>query len=276
MKNDRAESSAPGLRSGIYSPKLIAHRGAMAKAPENTAVAFDAALSCNVDGIECDVQLTADGVPVIFHDDDILRITGQSRSVQDYTLDRLSKLDYGRWFSEKYQGTGLLRLEDVIRRYAHKTHLMIELKTGHHGRADFTMMRRQLAEKVLDMITDENAASRYDHIHLLSFDPEVLLIAHNRAPVVKTMLNLECDFHTQVDIMNDRSVVKGYGVPFVHLDNTLVRLAHDAGKKIMTYPCNTAKHVAAALEIKADFILTDDPAAVAPCFFAVITQKDRP
>ena len=55
-------------------PWLIAHRGAMAEAPENVEAAFDLAFCRGVDGIEFDVQLSADHVPVIFHDDSLERI----------------------------------------------------------------------------------------------------------------------------------------------------------------------------------------------------------
>ena len=62
----------------------IAHRGASAEFPENTMAAFIAALSRepSADGLECDVRLSADGVPVVFHDDDTRRLTGQSGSIE--------------------------------------------------------------------------------------------------------------------------------------------------------------------------------------------------
>ena len=53
-----------------------AHRGASAYAPENTMSAFDLGLRMNADGIETDIRRTKDGVLVLFHDDDLLRIAG--------------------------------------------------------------------------------------------------------------------------------------------------------------------------------------------------------
>lgn len=58
----------PPIRPGEPLPWAIAHRGNSAEAPENTAAAFDAALEAPIDGIELDVQMSADGVPVIHHD----------------------------------------------------------------------------------------------------------------------------------------------------------------------------------------------------------------
>ena len=52
----------------MYNPLIIGHRGASAVAPENTMAAFREAIAVGCDGIEFDVRLTGDGVPVIIHD----------------------------------------------------------------------------------------------------------------------------------------------------------------------------------------------------------------
>ncbi|TML76913.1 MAG: glycerophosphodiester phosphodiesterase, partial [Actinobacteria bacterium] len=51
--------------------RVIAHRGASARAPENTLTAFRAALEAGADGVELDARLTADDVVVVLHDDDV-------------------------------------------------------------------------------------------------------------------------------------------------------------------------------------------------------------
>jgi glycerophosphoryl diester phosphodiesterase len=251
-------------------PKLIAHRGAMAHAPENSAAAFDLALSNRVDGIEFDVRLTADSIPVIFHDDDIYRITGQKGSIFDYTFDMLKTFDYGKWFSEAHRGAGLQRLDEILSMYAHKTILMIELKTGPPGR-DFEATQRRLSEKTIEMIIEKVPENRLDNIYLLSFDLEALMIAHALAPGLQYLLNLE--FPSRQAIMNAGLPIHGYGLPFDQLDKTLVRLAQESGRKIMTYSCNTTLQVAAALDAGADMVLTDDPAGVSAFFFDMTREQ---
>jgi Glycerophosphoryl diester phosphodiesterase len=59
------------------TPLIIAHRGASADAPENTLAAFELARRQQADMIELDVQLTADGEIVVFHDDTTMRWNGQ-------------------------------------------------------------------------------------------------------------------------------------------------------------------------------------------------------
>lgn len=66
-----------------------AHRGASEYAPENTMLAFYLGLTMGANGIETDIHVTKDGIPVLFHDDTLARTTGQPGSVEDYTLSEL-------------------------------------------------------------------------------------------------------------------------------------------------------------------------------------------
>ena len=68
-----------------------AHRGASSYAPENTMSSFRLGLEMGANGIETDVQRTKDGVLVLFHDDTLLRVTGQPGSVKDYTYAQLQE-----------------------------------------------------------------------------------------------------------------------------------------------------------------------------------------
>ena len=83
----------------MSTPLIIAHRGASAIAPENTLVAFREAVAIGADGVEFDVRLAADGVPVVVHDATLLRTAGIDRRVADLTADQLSRIDVGSWFN---------------------------------------------------------------------------------------------------------------------------------------------------------------------------------
>lgn len=74
---------------------IIAHRGASAYAPENTIRAFELAHTLGADMVELDVQRSADGVLVVFHDDTTERWNGQKRLMSSYTLAELQQLDIG-------------------------------------------------------------------------------------------------------------------------------------------------------------------------------------
>ena len=77
----------------MSAPLIIAHRGASAVAPENTIAAFEAAIVAGADGIEFDVRLSRDGVPVVIHDDTLRRTHGVRGRVGDMTLNDLNKID---------------------------------------------------------------------------------------------------------------------------------------------------------------------------------------
>jgi glycerophosphoryl diester phosphodiesterase len=78
---------------------VIAHRGASAEAPENTLPAFEAAVQRGADAFELDVRLTADGAPVVIHDDTLERTTDRSGLVRLHTLAELRSADAGAKFT---------------------------------------------------------------------------------------------------------------------------------------------------------------------------------
>jgi glycerophosphoryl diester phosphodiesterase len=80
-------------------PLIVAHRGASAVAPENTIAAFRLAIESGAEGIEFDVRLARDGVPVVIHDSELFRTTGKSGRVLDLDSSQLAALDAVSWFS---------------------------------------------------------------------------------------------------------------------------------------------------------------------------------
>ncbi len=72
--------------------EIWAHRGASARQPENTIAAFQAAVAAGADGVEFDVQLSSDGVPVVIHDEKVDRTHGGAGWVQSHTLAELQQL----------------------------------------------------------------------------------------------------------------------------------------------------------------------------------------
>ena len=88
------------------APLIIAHRGASAHAPENTLAAFRHAIEQGADGIELDVQLARDGVPVVVHDESLIRYARRTEKIADLTSQQLGRIDVGSWFSRKYRPRG--------------------------------------------------------------------------------------------------------------------------------------------------------------------------
>lgn len=244
-------------RDGPF-PWLIAHRGAMAEAPENTRAAFEKALGYPVDGIEMDVQLSRDGVPVIFHDASLKRINGVRRPVSAYSYPELCCMDWGAWFSKAYIGESILSLEETLKQFGRRTRLLIEIKT--HGGSGGETNGRSLAHQVVDLITNIIPAQRAEKMMVLSFDPGIIVTAMRRAPNLTYALNLKtakipaCDWPTNLYAVS---------LPIHKLTARFVAHCHSNRLMAMTYSCNTKAALDKALDMGADVIMTDDPGRIA-------------
>jgi len=113
--------------------EVFAHRGFSAAYPENTLVAFIAALELGVDGLEVDVHLSKDGEMVIIHDEYLNRTTNGDGLVANHTLAELKSLDAGSWFNERFAGQQIPTLEevlDLIQAWGEAVTINLEIKSG--------------------------------------------------------------------------------------------------------------------------------------------------
>ncbi len=109
--------------AGTAAPLRLAHRGDHRRAPENTLAAFRAALAVpGCDGLEFDVRLSADGVPVVLHDATLARVQGRPERAAELTAAELARL-------------GVPSLADVLRSVPTPAFLDVELKIDTGGAA---------------------------------------------------------------------------------------------------------------------------------------------
>ncbi|KAF0280516.1 glycerophosphodiester phosphodiesterase [Spiribacter aquaticus] len=118
--------------------QVIAHRGASGHAPEHTLPAWQLAHDMGADYLELDIQMTADGRLVVFHDETIDRTTNREGPLRDYTLAELQSLDAGSWFNQAnpnharsdFEGARVVTLDEVIDRFGTQTRYYIETKSA--------------------------------------------------------------------------------------------------------------------------------------------------
>ena len=96
------------------SPLIIAHRGDVSNAPENTLPAFRSAYELGADGVELDVRLTRDEQLVVFHDYRLGRTSNGSGLVNHSTMEEVRSLDVGAWYGGKYTGEKAPTLDEVF------------------------------------------------------------------------------------------------------------------------------------------------------------------
>ena len=116
-------------------PLVFGHRGASHAAPQNTLAAFRAAAEVGADGVELDVYLTADGVPVVIHDEEVSGTTDGSGYITEMTLPQVKELDAGATFGPTFVGERIPTLEEVMAEVGDRLLLNIELKPSprQHG-----------------------------------------------------------------------------------------------------------------------------------------------
>jgi glycerophosphoryl diester phosphodiesterase len=108
------DSAVARRRTPSGQPSIVGHRGAMGHCPENTLAAFDRAAELGASWVEFDVHLSADGVPVVIHDELLDRTTNGHGFVRDHSLAELRTLDAGAWYSPDYAGQRIPTLDDVL------------------------------------------------------------------------------------------------------------------------------------------------------------------
>jgi glycerophosphoryl diester phosphodiesterase len=134
---DRVRAISP-VTAAVFDaaqPLVFAHRGGAALRPENTLLALHHGLSLGADGVELDVHLSRDGIPVVIHDPTLERTTDGTGPVAACTAAELAGLDAAWHFDPaqgypfRGQGHGVPTLAEVLTRCRH-TRLIIEMKFG--------------------------------------------------------------------------------------------------------------------------------------------------
>ncbi len=95
-------------------PQVMGHRGAAAWAPENTLASISKAAELGATWVEFDVMLTGDGRPVLFHDDNLKRLTGLDALMAETPYAKVKRLDAGRWFAPEFSGERIATLEAAL------------------------------------------------------------------------------------------------------------------------------------------------------------------
>jgi glycerophosphoryl diester phosphodiesterase len=238
--------------------RVIAHRGASRDCPENTLAAFDEALRQGADGIELDVQLSRDGVPVVHHDRTLARAGGGRRRVAQLDVAELASLDPGSRVERRFRGERLPTLEAVLDRFGGRTLLLIEIKTreGRGGGARHERLARAVARLVRERKLER-------HTLALSFDLDALAACADEAPRLGALLNLDPPRRLGSTLRESLGWLHGLSADVRGLTPGFGAELRSAGRPLYVYTCNTERAVARALAAGAAGIMSDRPAWLA-------------
>ncbi len=212
---------------------------------------FEAAVGAGCDAIELDLQLSRDGVPVVYHDRTLNKVGGGRRCVRTRTLEQLRDLDAGAWFGSGFGGQVIPTLPEILQRYAARTNLLLEIKL----RGD-RAWRKALLEAVVEQVRSAGAEKR---VFLLSFDPQVLRQAARVAPELRRVLNIGRMPIQPATLRRRLSRVDVASVDVRGLTSSVTGALRRADRPLMTYTCNTAAEVERSIAAGALGLMSDRP-----------------
>jgi glycerophosphoryl diester phosphodiesterase len=212
----------------------------MAYEPENTLRSFRRALELGADGVEFDIHLSKDDVPMVIHDMTLDRTTNGKGSVHDYTAEQLRKFDAGK-------GERIPALRDVIKEFAGKLILQVELKDP------------DVVEPVVRVIEELGAVKQS---WLSSFWHRAVLEVKELSPKLKTGVLFEGNPVDPVRLARDARA-DTLNLEHRYLDAAFVRAAQKAGLEILAWTANTPQEVERLIAFGVDAIASNKPDIVA-------------
>lgn len=166
----------------VGRPWIIGHRGASAVAPENTLAAFERAFRDGADGIELDVTLSSEGVPVVIHDDRLERTAASTGWVWRHSIFELKALDTGSWFGPSFAGERIPTLVEALDLAKGRGVVNVEIKSSREADRNGGPSPKELARSVVRVLESHADPSV---IVVSSFDPRVLRFVRRMAPEFK-------------------------------------------------------------------------------------------
>lgn len=233
----------------------VAHRGAREQAPENTTPAFERAAALGANGIEFDVHLSADGVPVVIHDAHVDRTTDGSGAVAELPASALRELDAGSWFDNAFAGAQVPLLAEVLAAFSGRLVFNVELK----GLREFASPdAAPLAAAVAEAI---HTAGCEDSVLLSSFDPFVLRAVRRIAPGLPLAF-LQSPRQPRLAGAIGAWLAGPHQARHPHLsavDARYVRWAHRHGYRVDVWTVNEVADARRLRNLNVDMLITDRP-----------------
>jgi len=269
--------------------EVIAHRGASAYAPENTASSFRAAIDMGADWFELDCTLTKDNEIVVIHDDDTERTTGVKANVCDLTLAEMKAMDAGAWFDPKFVGETFLTLGEALEIAKGRVGVYVEVKNSDNddalrsqlleAAAGRARMTPELQAELMNLVERSNtrnlaltravirevrAHGMQSQIVLQSFSPVICMIALSEAPEIRTeMLGMEHEEdpeHWPRIVWFSRLIgAKGFNAKHDSLSPERIADFHANGQTVAAWTVDGPADIKRVISWGADKVITNKP-----------------
>lgn len=227
---------------------LISHRGESISHPENTIVAFEAALANGLIIQECDVRMTSDNVPVLLHDAAIDRTSDGSGAINSMTYEDASQYDYGSWKGSQFVGTKIPTLSEFLY-WCKENNCLAELDLADRN---FTVEQKQI---IYDTVLNAGMISRTmftakpaELTDYIGFDDQIIVS-------VSGITSLSVAQSTLPKYTNCLLVFPS--IPEAYITKEIVDYVHSLGMLAKTYTIDSPSRLKTVLSYGADAVLTN-------------------
>jgi glycerophosphoryl diester phosphodiesterase len=222
---------------------IFAHRGAAAQAPENTLASFRLAGTLHADYVELDVQESSDGVVVVVHDSDLMKVGGSPLKIWEGTADQLRAVDIGSSFDPRFRDERVPTLAEALAACKGVSRVDIELKDyGHNDR---------LEERVVEIV------------EAAGMEKQIVTMSLSRDMVAK-MKRLRPGWTS--GLLSAKAVGDLSGVPadFLAVEKAMatrrfLRAAHHAGKPVYVWTVDDPARMTRMIGLGVDGVITNRP-----------------
>jgi len=246
------------LNFSCFGVEIVAHRGASYGAPENTLPSFNLAWEEDADWIEGDYLLTKDGEIVCTHDKTTKKFNKENLTIKKSTLKQLKELDFGAWKNEKFKGTKIPTLQEVIKTIPDGKGIVIELKQG-----------KDIVKPMVDILMREKI--NLNQVTVICFDSEVIKETEKLLPQVRTqwLTSFKWDKNKKKMKPDITSILQT--LKECHADDldcqanesvvtkSFVEKLHERGYKLNVWTVNDMQKAIRLKELGVDYISTDFP-----------------
>lgn len=229
--------------------KILGHRGFSSHFPENTMLSFEEAIHAGAHGLEVDVQMSRDGILVIFHDETLERTARLKGTIKDYTFKELQKMDVGSYLDPSFKDLKIPSLLEVLNLVKERDLLLnIELK---NGIIPYPTLEENILKEVEEIGLKERVIlSSFNHHSLLkisqldsTFKTGILYFAHMVRP---------CDYALSIGA----SALHPY---YLGINSHLLEEAKKNGLTVNTYVVNEIEDMRRLVHLGVDGMITDYP-----------------
>lgn len=249
-------------------PLILGHRGASALAPENTLAAFSLAMSDGADGIEFDVRLARDRVPVVIHDATLKRTAGIDRQVSELTAAQLQKIDVGSWFDSRKPTTAtrfageriptLSQVFDLFSAISGVLYVEMKCRAGEAGGGP------ALASAVVRLTREAQIA---DRVVVESFDLDAVAEVKRIDAGIRTAALFEPKLSRPISTLRKLKLVdvaRGIGADEIALHHTLasprvIEKAQREGLGVVLWTVDAAKWIRRARSLGVKALIANNP-----------------